>query len=385
MNLFIIGDGSYVTGRKTSEYGVIFPAICEFINENGSIDNIFFFSNSKLGQNQAKKKINLILSKTRTNINVNYVLGFNKIKNKLSQFNIDSINCAFVCTPDHTHYQFIKEMLQNKLHTFSVKPFVLKTEHAVKLIQIQKKYNLISYVDFHKRFDFQNILAKDKILNSEIGSILNINVSYSQKKINPEINFKKWANKTNILQYLGVHYIDLIFFMTKATPIRVMAIGQLNYLKSKLKKNIYDSIQCIIEWEEINKNKFTQTLSVNWVDPNSSSAMSEQNFIITGSRGNIHCEQKKRGLTITTDDHGINDINPDFCINYSIGKKLKFEGYGIKSIKTFLYDVINLHNRKTSIENIENTRPTFSQSLVSTKIIDAANKSLNSKSKWILI
>ena len=113
--------------------------------------------------------------------------------------------------------------------------------------------------------------------------------------------------------------------------------------------------------------------------------MSEQNYTITGSFGNINCEQKKRGLTITTDGNGINDINPDFCINYSIGKKLKFDGYGIKSIKTFLYDVINFQNKKTSLKNIEETRPTFSQSLVSTKVIDAANKSLKSKSRWVFI
>lgn len=385
MNLFVIGDGSYATGRKTSEYGVIFPAICEFINENNHVDNIIFFSNSKLGQNQAKKKIDFILSATQTKTKVSYVLGFSKMKNIFNRFKSDSLNCAFICTPDHTHYDFIKDTLQNKLHTFSVKPFVLKTDHALKLIEIQKRHNLISYVDFHKRFDFQNIIAKDKILNKKIGNILNINISYSQKKINPEINFKKWANKTNILQYLGVHYIDLVFFMTKARPVRVTAIGQVNYLKSKLKKNIYDSIQCTIVWEEKNKNNFTQTLSVNWIDPNSSSAMSEQNYIITGSRGNISCEQKKRGLTLTTDDHGINDINPDFCINYLIGNKLKFDGYGIKSIKTFLYDLVNFQNQKTTLKNIENTRPTFSQSLVSTKVIEAANKSLKSKSKWIFI
>ncbi len=385
MNLFILGDGSYVTGRKTSEYGVIFPAICEFINENNNVNSITFFSNSKLGQNQAKKKINSILKKTQTKTDVSYVLGFSNMKNIINKYKSDSLNCAFVCTPDHTHYNFIKAMLKNKLHTFSVKPFVLKTDHALKLIKIQKKYNLISYVDFHKRFDFQNIITKDKILNKKIGHVLNINVSYSQKKINPEINFKKWANKTNILQYLGIHYIDLTFFMTKARPKRVMAVGQVNYLKSKLKKYIYDSIQCIIEWEDKNKKIFTQTLSVNWIDPNSSSAMSEQNYTITGSFGNINCEQKKRGLTITTDGNGINDINPDFCINYSIGKKLKFDGYGIKSIKTFLYDVINFQNKKTSLKNIEETRPTFSQSLVSTKVIDAANKSLKSKSRWVFI
>ena len=43
-----------------------------------------------------------------------------------------------------------------------------------------------------------------KLIKGEIRDLLNINVSYSQKKINPEIVFKKWADKTNILQYLGI-------------------------------------------------------------------------------------------------------------------------------------------------------------------------------------
>ena len=53
------------------------------------------------------------------------------------------------------------------------------------------------------------------------------------RKIVPEKIFKGWADKTNILQYLGVHYIDLVYFVTKATPIRVL---QSNALESNLKK-----------------------------------------------------------------------------------------------------------------------------------------------------
>ena len=139
-------------------------------------------------------------------------------------------------------------------------------------------------MNFHKRYDKQNILSRDKINKGEIGDLLNINVSYSQKKINPEIVFKKWADKTNILQYLGIHYIDLVYFLTKAKPLRVMAIGQKYYLKSKIKKNIYDSIQCIILWSTNSRLNFTQSISVNWIDPNCSSAMSSQKYSIIGTK-----------------------------------------------------------------------------------------------------
>ena len=111
------------------------------------------------------------------------------------------------------------------------------------------------------------------------------------KKINPEIVFKKWADKTNILQYLGIHYIDLVYFLTKAKPLRLWLLAKNIILKAKL-KNIYDSIQCIILWSTNSRLNFTQSISVNWIDPNCSSAMSSQKYSITGTKGNIHANKK---------------------------------------------------------------------------------------------
>ena len=59
--------------------------------------------------------------------------------------------------------------------------------------------------------------------------------------------------------------------------------------------------------------------------------------------------------------------------------------YIIASQKSINYEVSHIIIQKTSLKNIEETRPTFSQSLVSTKVIDAANKSLKSKSRWVFI
>ena len=42
--------------------------------------------------------------------------------------------------------------------------------------------------------------------------------------------FKKWSDTINIFQYLGVHYVDIIRFITKAVPIRALANGQKNWL-----------------------------------------------------------------------------------------------------------------------------------------------------------
>ena len=56
------------------------------------------------------------------------------------------------------------------------------------------------------------------------------------------------GSKNNILQYLGVHYIDIIRYVTNSKPLRVMAIGQKSFLVNE-GLDIHDSIQCIIEWQ----------------------------------------------------------------------------------------------------------------------------------------
>ena len=63
--------------------------------------------------------------------------------------------------------------------------------------------------------------------NSLIKSFLS-----NKRKTIPTKIFNSWVHHNNILQYLGVHYIDIIRFVTKAKPKRVMAIGQKTFLEN---------------------------------------------------------------------------------------------------------------------------------------------------------
>ena len=72
----------------------------------------------------------------------------------------------------------------------------------------------------------KNIIIKNKIINRDIGNLLYAVIEYSQKIIIPTKIFKSWSGKSNVFQYLGVHYVDLIYFMTNFKPIKVHALGQ---------------------------------------------------------------------------------------------------------------------------------------------------------------
>jgi len=228
-------------------------------------------------------------------------------------------------------------------------------------------------------------MIRDRYQTGQLGELLYCWVEYSQRKSIPSEVFQKWADKTSILQYLGIHYIDIVRFVTSAMPLRVMAVGQKNWLQSK-GIDTYDSIQCVIEWQTENGNLFTQTILTNWIDPESSSSMSDQKIKIVGTNGRIESDQKERGIRINIDNEGIEVPNPDFCFEYGFesGNK-KWKGYGIDSIKTFLTDIENINAKKVDLKTLEKLRPSFFEASISTAVIESAHKSLVSDNKWQVI
>jgi len=171
-------------------------------------------------------------------------------------------------------------------------------------------------------------------------------------------------------------------YITKATPIRVMAVNQNSYLKKKGIRSS-DSIQAIIEWRMPNKTIFTQTLLLNWIDPNSTTAMSDQNFKFIGTQGRLESDQKNRGMRVIEEKKYIEDINPDFCRTLGTTPgKVNWSGYGIESITTFLKDIKMISKNKKYIKKLEDERPSFKEAIYSTAVLEAANYSLSNNSIW---
>ncbi|MES2780548.1 MAG: Gfo/Idh/MocA family oxidoreductase, partial [Bacteroidota bacterium] len=82
---------------------------------------------------------------------------------------------------------------------------------------------------------------------NKLGKLLYFTVDYSQRIDIPSVTFKGWAHQTNIFQYLGVHYVDLFYFLTGYKPMKVMAYGTDGVLKAQ-GIDTYDSVHTNIVW-----------------------------------------------------------------------------------------------------------------------------------------
>lgn len=181
--------------------------------------------------------------------------------------------------------------------------------------------------------------------------------------------------------------MDLIYFITGFYPTGLCAYGTAVKLKS-LGINTFDSIHVMLEWQnQHNPNKkFISQFNTNWVDPNCTSAMSDQKINFVGTEGRIECDQKNRGVQLVNNQAFIQDINPYFS-EYLLdanGNK-QFSGYGYKSIKQFLDDVLAIKHDKIIISELNKLRPSFKEALVSTRVIESVNLALKEKPQWISV
>jgi len=388
IDIVVIGAGLYVCGKGTSGYGTVLPAIFEWKRLNKNIGEVHCVSTSVQSAQELSKKAGDLIVKTGISLKLKSYpqsglqdhLAYHQVLN-----DVKKPACAIVAVPDHLHYQIAKDCLEAGLHTLLVKPLTPTFAEGRDLVNLAHECSLYGAVEFHKRWDRSNIILRDKIQSGALGTPLNCWVEYSQRKSIPLSFFKEWASKTSILQYLGIHYIDVIRFATAALPKRVMAVGQ----KSEIIQHdidTYDAIQCVIEWEMPDGTPFTETILTSWVDPENSTAVSDQKIKFIGTKGRYEADQKERGIRINTDDLGVEHINPDFCMPYGTENgNIRWHGYGIESITTFLNDVVALEEDQKSLSELQIERPSFQESLISTIVVEAAHLSLENGSNWQLI
>jgi len=385
INIIVIGAGMYVCGKGTDEFGTILPALFEWKRSGGDLGQVHICGTTLESAVEVKNRAEILSKKFSEEIQIytyptDEEINTNKYLSILNQ--LPQPACAIISVPDHLHYTIIRECLKKGIHTLVVKPFVTNIKDANDLVLLQNKYNVYGAVEYHKRFDRSNQKLKEVMNSGKIGDPLYFIVEYSQRKTIPIEKFTQWVEKTNIFQYLGIHYVDILYYSTHAKPLRAMATGQNGFLRAN-GINAFDAVHGTIEWKSKSGKSFYSYIFTNWIDPDNTSAMSDQKIKVIGTKGRYEANQKYRGIKIISDENGIEEPNPDFCSSYvtSTGT-ISYKGYGIESVHTYIKDVIGLYQNRYTIKELETKRPTFTDAIPSTAVIEAINKSLENNGSW---
>ncbi len=386
IDVLLIGAGMHVSGRGTSGYGTVLPAVIQ-AHRDGLVGRVLVAVTSAASIGAVNEKmagLNPLLG-TTVAIEGFPKTGQNPLAYQEALAAMGKRGCVIIVVPDDLHFATAKAAIERRFHVMVTKPLVPSLAEAQELVRLAQQMQVYGVVDFHKRWDLPNLKLRETILGGRLGKPLFSVVEYSQRRMIPEKIFRSWVDQANSFQYMAVHYVDILIFAMGAVPRRAMAIGQYGYLKER-SIHTYDSVQALIEWDIPGSDvPFVSTFLTNWIDPNSTSALSYQSIKVIGTAGRFESDQRDRGLHMVTEADGIEVINPYFTQTYPSpqGTSREYKGYGIDSIRAFLEDARSLLDGERTPADLEALRPTFRQALQSTAVIEAVNQSLRSKSEWV--
>ncbi|MFC1538114.1 Gfo/Idh/MocA family protein [Candidatus Latescibacterota bacterium] len=174
----------------------------------------------------------------------------------------DDIQCVVIATPAETHYPMVKDALESNKHVFVEKPFVLREDEGLKLIEIANSKGLTIMVGHVLQYHPAFIKLKEIISAGELGKL---NYIYSRR-----LNLGKIRREENILWSFAPHDISMILEMAGELPDTVLATGG-NYLNEK----IADVTTTHLEFPSGLKSH----IFVSWLHP-----FKEQKLVVVGDK-----------------------------------------------------------------------------------------------------
>ena len=374
-NAIIVGSGSYVLG-DTFGRGVLLPSLL-YLQKSGKIENIYFAVRSK-----RTEKFYIEIEEYKKLLNSDYnpeVVIYNKIE-EIKFIDLDN-SLAFIAIPDNVHYEISSFFIQHSVPIWIVKPLTGNFDESKKLCDLSFKFGSKIWVDYHKRFDPSNLKIKESVDSGEFGDLSVYSVQYSQPAILPLNDLKLWANDINVLQYIGCHYIDQIYFLYP--DIQIERISCVGIEGSLIKKGgpKFDIIHCIIDFTTSSKKKIKFDLNVSWSDPKFAPGKSHQRVDLQFENGRIIADQKNRGMEIWSDSR-FDQVNPNFfqIFKNPFTEEYSPYGYGFESIERFIEIISN--PQSIFVENSK-IFPWAFNCIKTDYVLSLALKSLNENGSWI--
>ena len=132
-----------------------------------------------------------ILNKDDNDFNLKYIFDTHNIIPEYKNFSkieelqvvIDDIDVAIVCTPTKTHFEIVKYLISNNVHTIVEKPLTTKLTEAIELYDLAEKNNLTLLTDHTFLYNTSVKYINELIKNKEIGDLMHI--SFERTNLGP--------------------------------------------------------------------------------------------------------------------------------------------------------------------------------------------------------
>jgi len=266
-------------------------------------------------------------------------------------------NCVVVAVPDQLHYQVLKVALEHNQHVLCVKPLVLKYEQAVEIEEEAHAKGLVIGVEYHKRFDDRNLMARHSYRTGKLGAFMMGTSRLVEPWYYRHSNFQNWLTIKNsdAFTYIGCHYVDIVAFITGLKPVQVSVYGNVRPFPNGNEAFMWTDGRVVFD----NGGVLNVQNGLGYLkDGPGGNSQGMRLFCEDGDRGGIidHSDDfrgVKHGLD-ADDGHGFHEINPDFFRLIDVGGEgLTPVGYGYRSVAYTLNAIARVTRETAGLDEAE--------------------------------
>jgi len=311
---------------------------------------------------------------------------------------------VYIAIPDQNHYEVICETLDRNHHVVCVKPLVLSHQQALDVQQRASERGLFVGVEYHKRYDDRNWIARKKYRNGELGEFKLGQARLHEKWWYRDSNFQNWCttDQTDFFVYIGCHYVDLVNFITGLKPVSVSVHGIEDKFPNGNVGYLYTDARVV--WE----NGAVLNVQNGIAYPNQAIGGNDQGMKLytkdeaSGVGGFIEHVDYFRGVSYCAIADGKDPgdtahhlVNPDYfqMIERSDGPGLRPVGYGYRAVEQLVNtaarvaDAGDLAARKTLLSEIDNAEwhATPENSFFNELVVEAGRLSILNRAKTVNI
>ena len=178
-----------------------------------------------------------------------------------------------VATNAATHYPLSKKVIEGGKHVLVEKPFTLRNDHAINLVELAKKNDVNVMVGHVLLFHPAIKKIKELIKDNKIGKLQYI---YSNR-----LNLGQVRTDENVFWSLAPHDLSIFQYLTESFPVKVTANGS-----AFLQKKIHDSTLTQLKYQ----NGVDGHIFVSWLHP-----FKEHRLVVIGSEAMITFEDSIKG------------------------------------------------------------------------------------------
>jgi predicted dehydrogenase len=167
------------------------------------------------------------------------------------------VELVSVCTPPRTHASIVLDVIEARKHVLLEKPMATSVQDAEAIVHACEGSDVKLCMMHEYRFIPCVQEAKRRLTDGRLGNVLAVAMT-----AHPQFPLR-WSDaawlydRWSMLDDVGVHYLDILGYLTEAAPKRVLAIAR----DASERMGFFNYVQAVIELD----NSCVAYLDLSWV------------------------------------------------------------------------------------------------------------------------